>query len=220
MKMKTVFFTSREIAPGTILIQGTAKDNAYLLLGETYALLIDTLTGAGSLREYCGTLTNLPIHTALTHGHLDHYGGCFEFGECYIHPADIDILYIDMSPERRLKFIEYMNGGSPFVRIEDITVPCALRTFPLYDGDFFDLGNRRIEVIGLPGHSAGSLVFYDPSSQILFSGDACNTNTLLHLDGSTSVKTYRDSLLRFQSRRDPSFAGSYKPGNRTLYKNS
>lgn len=200
--MESDFFESREIAPGIVLIRGTANDNAYLILGEKYALLIDTLTGAGSLRDYCAALTDLPIHIALTHGHLDHYGGCFEFGACYIHPADIDVLYIDTSAERRLKFIETMNAGPTFVRLEDMIVPCALETYPLYEGDFFDLGNRRIEVIGIPGHSAGSLVFYDPLSRILFSGDACNTNTLLFLDGSTGIKTYQESLLRFQKRVD------------------
>lgn len=199
--METKFFKSRVIADKITLIQGSGRENAYLLEGNSYALLIDTLSGAGRLREFCENLTGLPIHVLLTHGHLDHYGGCFEFGECYIHPADIDVLYIDTSAERRLTFIENINGGSTPVRLEDMTVPCALRTYPLYEGDFFDLGNRRIEAICVPGHSAGSLVFYDPVSRIVFSGDACNTNTLLFLDGSTSVRTYRESLLRFQKRR-------------------
>jgi glyoxylase-like metal-dependent hydrolase (beta-lactamase superfamily II) len=199
--MDTKFYKSHLIGKNTTVIHGSANDNCYLLEGTNYALLIDTTTGAGSLKEFCKSLTDLPIHIALTHGHGDHYGGCFEFGECYVHPSDIDLMYIDPSVERRLGFIKGMNGGSTFVTLDDLIPPCPLRTFPLYDGDFFDLGNRRIEVIAVPGHTAGTVIFFDPSTGIVFSGDACNTNTLLYLDGSVSIREYRESLLRIQKRR-------------------
>jgi glyoxylase-like metal-dependent hydrolase (beta-lactamase superfamily II) len=136
----------------------------------------------------------------LTHGHADHFGGCFEFGECFIHPDDISILYFDMSVERRLKFIENMNGGPTFVTASDIAAPCTLRTYPVYGGDFFDLGKRRIEVLAVPGHTTGTLVLLDPATRILYSGDACNTNTLLNLQGSTGIKGYLESLLSLKKR--------------------
>lgn len=41
----------------------------------------------------------------------------------------------------------------------------------LHDGDSIDLGDRRLQVLHLPGHSPGSIALLDPDSAILFSGD-------------------------------------------------
>ncbi|MDR2482809.1 MAG: MBL fold metallo-hydrolase [Treponema sp.] len=199
--MESKFFSSRQIAPRTALIRGTCGENAYLLEGDVYALLIDTLTGAGNLRAFCRELTDMPIHPALTHGHADHAGGCFDFGLCSIHPDDIRYLYRDTSVEHRKEHIERHNRGASFVQWRDFTPPGALKTYPIYDGDIFDLGGRIIEVIGVPGHSLGSVVFLDRTLGLVFSGDACNTNTLLYLDGATSIPVYREGLLRWNQRQ-------------------
>jgi glyoxylase-like metal-dependent hydrolase (beta-lactamase superfamily II) len=199
--MEKTFFTAKKIAERTTLITGTAIDNCYLLEGDRYALLIDTMTGAGRLKEFCQTLTGAPVHVALTHGHPDHTGGCFEFGECHIHPDDVSIMYNEVSPERRLEFIKSMNKGLSSVVLSDMIPPCALKTYPVYGGDYFDLGDRRIEAIAVPGHTAGTLVFLDAVNRILFSGDACNTNTLLFMDKSVSIHQYLESLLRLKLRQ-------------------
>ncbi|MDR2103522.1 MAG: MBL fold metallo-hydrolase [Treponema sp.] len=199
--MQSKFFSSRVLAEGTTLIRGTAGENAYLLEGSKYALLIDTLTGAGNLRAYCRELTDLPIHAALTHGHADHSGGCFDFGLCSMHPDDIRFLYDDTTVTHRREHIENSNGGSTFVQWTDLTPPSALRTYPLYDSDSFDLGGRIIDVIHVPGHSLGSLVFLERALRIVFTGDCCNSNTLLYLDGSTSIPDYKKGLLHFKERR-------------------
>jgi glyoxylase-like metal-dependent hydrolase (beta-lactamase superfamily II) len=199
--MGSKFFSNRVITDRTTLIRGTAGENAYLLEGDNYALLIDTLTGAGNLRSYCRELTDLPVHVALTHGHADHSGGCFDFGVCSMHPDDIRYLYDDTTVTHRREHIENSNGGSTFVQWTDLTPPSALRTYPLYDGDSFDLGGRIIEVIHVPGHSLGSLVFLERAQRIVFTGDCCNPHTLLYLDGSTSIPEYKKGLLHFREWR-------------------
>ncbi|MDR0538588.1 MAG: hypothetical protein LBH04_11205 [Tannerellaceae bacterium] len=73
-----------------------------------------------------------------------------------------------------------------------------MKTFPVYNGFVFDLGERNIEVIEVPGHTTGTIVLLDSDSGIIFSGDACNVNTLLFLPNSTSIEEYRESLLRFK----------------------
>jgi glyoxylase-like metal-dependent hydrolase (beta-lactamase superfamily II) len=204
--MQSKFFTSRLIAEKTTQIRGTAYENAYLIEGASRALLIDTLTGAGNLASFCRELTDLPIQVALTHGHADHAGGCFDFGVCSMHPDDIRFLYDDSTREHRRSFITRMNSdsasqNSASVQMRDLTPPCAVKTYPLYDGDLFELGGRTIEVIAVPGHSRGTLVFLDRATRIAFSGDACNTNTLLYLNGSTSISDYKKALLRFKERQ-------------------
>jgi glyoxylase-like metal-dependent hydrolase (beta-lactamase superfamily II) len=201
--MESKFFTAVKIAEGSgsaaWQIRGVTIDNAYLLEGADSALLIDTLTGAGNLRSFCRELTDKPIHVALTHGHADHAGGCFDFGECFIHPEDIRMLYQGGTVERRKGFIARF-GGAPFLQDADFTPPAPLRTFPIYDGSTFDLGGRRVQAVGVPGHTRGSLVFIDFNTRIAFLGDACNTNTLLHLDDSTSIPDYKAGLLHFKER--------------------
>lgn len=188
------FFKSREIYKDTYQIRGTCGDNAYLLIGRDGALLIDTTMGAGNLRDYVGFLTDLPVYVALTHGHGDHSGGVFDFGECYMHPDDIRMLYDDTSVGHRKEHIDNCNGGKSFVTWKDFTPPSPVRTYPIYDGSRFDLGDRFLSVVHVQGHSRGSVVFVEEAARTAFTGDACNTNTLLYLGGCSSIAQYRKAL--------------------------
>ena len=44
------------------------------------------------------------------------------------------------------------------------------------EGYEFDLGDRKIKTMYLPGHSAGHLLFIDPKTRIAFTGDCVNGN--------------------------------------------
>ncbi|GHV87524.1 hypothetical protein AGMMS50255_8200 [Spirochaetia bacterium] len=192
------FFTSTQIAKATWQIRGTANENAYLLEGKDRSLLIDTLTGAGNLKAFCRELTDLPITVAMTHGHADHTGGVYDFGECFIHPEDLRYMYTDTNVKHRKEHIDARNGGTSFVQITDLTPPSPVWTFPIYDGSVFDLGDRRVEAVGVPGHSRGGLVFIDFNTRIAFIGDAVNSNTLLYLQDSTGIPDYKKGLLHFK----------------------
>ena len=66
------------------------------------------------------------------------------------------------------------------------------------DDKKFYLGNRTVEVIPTPGHTAGSVCFLDRENRMLFSGDTiCEWGILLHLKGeSCSAETYMESVER------------------------
>ena len=65
-------------------------------------------------------------------------------------------------------------------------------------------------MIGVGGHSPGSIVLLDRKNRIVFSGDACNSNTLLGFGVSLSIEEYLENLLhlkKFQTEFDITYGG-------------
>ncbi len=206
--MQNKFFSAEKILPYVTRIAGMGGELCYLVEGTERALLIDGLCGVGSLKAFVRELTELPVMMAATHGHIDHVGAAWEYGELFIHPDDIALMYTPhhSGVEGRLGFACSPNpmGGekrtTPTLR--DVPAPRPVKTYPIYDGDVFDLGGVKLEVIAVPGHTQGTVVFLDRDARVVFSGDACNANTLLCLDGSTSIEEYQESLGHFKAYQD------------------
>ena len=202
------FFKAWRITERVARITGLAMECCYLIEGEERALLIDGLTGVGSLRAFVRELTELPVTAALTHAHMDHSGIAWESDSVYLHPDDLFLLYgeIDQSREQRLDFVNLFRRmgipGRTTPELADVLEQHPVRTFPIYDGDHIALGGVTVEVIAVPGHTRGTVVFLDRRDRIVFSGDACNANTLLNLTGSTSIAEYREGLLHLKSFED------------------
>ena len=198
--MKTKFFQSQKIMDNVTMIAGLAGELCYLVEGGEKALLVDGLSGIGSLKAFVRELTDLPVELVLTHSHPDHMGAAFEYGRCYLHPDDIPGLYEAGDAERRYAFAAA--GAKDFtLRMED-AVPCVpVRTLPVADGHIFDLGGVQLETIAVPGHTWGSIVLLDRAARVVYSGDAVNCNTLLFLGGA-SIEEYRESLVHLQSFED------------------
>ena len=178
----------------------------YLIEGRNYALLIDTMMGFGNLNNFCKTLTKKPVKVVNTHAHWDHICGNFFFDSCYLHNRDIAIFqeatdytkqeFFVLAKQMALpEYVELLTLDKNFMNAKPI------RIFPLYDGDIFDLGDRKIEVVEVAGHTPGSIVLIDHKTRIAYVGDACNSNTLLELPHSLSVATYKKSLLRLLERK-------------------
>ena len=193
-------FTAQMLPNAETEITYLSGVHCYLVEGRDKALLIDTMTGLRGLPAFVATLTDLPVEVALTHGHMDHAGGVFEFGRCYIHPADIPMLDGRTLPAR----VGYVRGQLPPGEAPEASafVPDGPVEFvPLKAGDKLDLGGRALEVLHVPGHTRGSLCYLDTASGDFFAGDACNNNTLLMMDVSATIEEYLGALLALKERQ-------------------
>lgn len=193
-------FTAQRLPNGVTEITDLSGVHCFLVEGRDKALLIDTMTGLRGLPAFVATLTDLPVEVALTHGHMDHAGGVFEFGRCYIHPVDIPMLDGRTLPAR----VGYVRGQLPPGEAPEASafVPDGPVEFvPLKAGDKLDLGGRALEVLHVPGHTRGSLCYLDTASGDFFAGDACNNNTLLMMDVSATIEEYLEALLALKERQ-------------------
>ena len=205
-----VYYKAELIAEKSWMIKNAFMEPSYaicyLIEGDNYALLIDSILGFGNLKTFCETLTDKKIVVANTHSHSDHVGGNFFFDSCYIHHRDIASFQENMIYTKE-QVVEIAKQMAPeevkdYIRDDDNFADWKpMKVYPLYDGDIFDLGDRRIEVVDVGGHTAGSVAFIDHKTRIAYAGDACNGNTLLELPGSLPVITYLRNLLRLKERQ-------------------
>lgn len=106
------------------------------------------------------------VQVAITHNHFDHIGALSQFEDCPHYLPRHD-------PIRTAATGVLLSGGE--------TIP-----LPPY----------RFQVLAVPGHTRGSLAFYEPEQGWLFTGDAFGSSYvwLLFLPGA--VEVYRDTLRR------------------------
>ena len=188
--------TAWRIADGDI-------DNIYLIEGRDSALLIDTGMGAADLNLFLKTITVLPVIVVNTHSHPDHSGGNHQFAKVHAQPADFDMLRLFGSPKMRQQIMTQMGASR---------VPDSLRfhvrdslfyplLVPVKDGQVFDLGDRKIEVVHVPGHTPGSICLLDRKDKVLYTGDNDNTLVWLHPQDALPLEVYLKSLQKLQQRK-------------------
>ena len=206
--MRYEFLTTTKINEYVTAISGVCGEKAYLFEGKDAAVLFDGLTGVGSLKELVKTLTDLPVTMVLSHAHPDHCGAAFEYGACYMHPDDIELLYIDAANGEDARFsfattpVPYLKMAKPVITMEDMIYSRPIKTYPVYDGDTFELGGLTLTVVELPGHTRGSIMLLDQARGDLYAGDAINPSTLLHIAGATTVEEYKEGLLHLKERQN------------------
>lgn len=173
-------------------------ESMFLVKGKKEAVLIDTGTGIGSLRDFVSTMNDKPLKVILTHGHIDHAGGASEFDDVYMSSLDNDVLKESEDMDSRMGYAR-MNAHN-IELTEDMFQPIIKETKELNDGDSFDLGDVTLDIYALPGHTKGSIAVLFREDRILLTGDACNTGTFLFSKECTSVEEYKENLSIFRNR--------------------
>ncbi|WP_297094695.1 MBL fold metallo-hydrolase [uncultured Draconibacterium sp.] len=147
---------------------GTGKamsnESLYLVEGNEKALLIDAGTNIKGLDKIVESITSKPYTVVATHVHPDHTGPSIDvFSEIYINEADTVGI-----PQ----FMPDYKGEVKFLK----------------DGEVFDLGGRKIEVVFTPGHTPGSTTFIDKAAKYGFSGDSFGSGNLLLTTNFSTLK--------------------------------
>ena len=98
----------------------------------------------------------------LTHGHLDHVGGTEALAESLsvpiVGPEKEDAFWLDQLEDQSTMFgFPKANSFSPTQWLEE--------------GEVVEVGNIKLEVLHIPGHTPGHIVLFDAASKQLIVGD-------------------------------------------------
>lgn len=174
-------------------------DVCYLILGSDRALLFDTGLGLADIHAVVDQLTDLPVTVLLSHSHWDHIGGAYAFDDvwCYNNEACIDTITSGIPHD---VFSYELEEGmiareiSADIDLETYSIRPAKVTGTVDDNDTIDLGNRTLQVVYTPGHTADSICLIDADNGLLFTGDTYYPDDLYAWCDDSDVATYADSL--------------------------
>lgn len=197
------WFQVYQLAPGLKAIYEPhqwQETISYLIEGDQSALLFDTGNGISDIHALVKRLTNKPITVLNSHSHFDHVGGNHAFKRVYG-------MKTAFTTERQ-KGIENKDIA------EEVSAPALCRPLPngvseknhvgkpykitkrIDDGYIFDLGNRTIEVIHVPGHTPDAVALIDREQGLLWTGDSFYAGPIWLYAPETDLSEYSKSLDR------------------------
>ena len=167
-------------------------ENCYLLYDETKeAVLIDC--GCMNRQEFSqveGFITQQQLvlkHHLCTHYHVDHLMGAALVYQQYGLLPEVcreDTVVLPPVGQQAVMF------GLPNIQ------ETAIGTY-LNEGDAIHFGHTKLEVIAVPGHSPGSVAFYQKERGCVFVGDALFAGSIGRTDLSVlSIRHYLPCLIR------------------------
>ena len=208
--------------------------NVWLVRGRDRSVVVDTGLGLSPLRDTVEAELSGELLAVATHSHGDHVGGLHEFESRAAHGAatevlaSADVVVVDAASYPESVLGPYRDAGYEIPELFldavpagglDATVSPRVEAAPglmLDDGDVIDLGDRRLEVLHLPGHSPDSIGLWEPATGTLFAGDAVYDGPLLDELEDSDVDAYCETMRRLRSLpvrvvhagHEPSFDGA------------
>jgi glyoxylase-like metal-dependent hydrolase (beta-lactamase superfamily II) len=198
-------FTLKQVGPGVYAAIGGPKagSNAGFVVGDDGVLVIDSFfypEAATALLGEIRKVTSQPVRYLVnTHYHIDHVSGDAVFKAAgatiiahrnvpgWIHSENLHLMGARITPELKQ-------------RIEALPLPDRTTDKPIT----LVLGERRIEVRPVDGHTGGDLMVEVPDAKVVFAGDILwNHRTPTIIDGT--VSRWADSLARLEASSDVVF---------------
>jgi glyoxylase-like metal-dependent hydrolase (beta-lactamase superfamily II) len=218
------WFEVERAGPGLVRVSEPHVDpllraNAWLQMGRDQDLMVDTGNGITTILPLVQRLRpepDKPLVAFATHSHQDHAGGMYEFDKRWIHHADAGaaaaptrLLFRDDVGAATQQLVLEAGGTLPELLLAAIPsrhfdiasfLPHpAVATRTVEEGTVIDLGDRRFEVLHLPGHTSGSAGLWERRSGTLFSGDAVYaTDPLIDTTPTSSISEYLETMRRLR----------------------
>ncbi len=142
-----------------------------LIKGRDMAVLVDTGYGRRNLRAFVEKEVSTPYLVINSHGHPDHIGGNHWFDTVYALKEEGDVIRHFEGQEKQDYQLKEIGTG------EEIS-----------------LGNMRVRVVPLPGHTKGSIGLLVREEKLLIAGDALNQGLWLFNYGSLSMRELLETL--------------------------
>lgn len=200
-----------KIKDGLYCIDEVKSCNRYLIIGSEKAVLFDTGYGYVDFKPLIKDITDKELIVVLSHGHQDHGNGAYLFDDVYMNQKDYNRLMDFNHPSNRASSLEYRFKKLPELKnevdedayVNDVSYEHTHFHW-IKEGDIFDLGSRKLEVIEIPGHSWGSIGLFEKESGMLFSGDPVTYHNIWNFNVPNMVdpKIYMQSLKKLKKMQN------------------
>ena len=205
---------------------GVLETNAYIIgnMESSEAILIDPPEQGEKLYDRVIAEGFELKAVYLTHGHVDHTCGNFQFPqEAYLADADLDLLqfhntraFREHSVALAHHTVDYATGREFDGLPEDFDEDRYLAAGPgstrsLEEGIVFDLGGMTIRTIATPGHTRGSMSLYYEEESWLYVGDAANIFLWLFGPDAADKETYLQTLDKIEQLCPKRLYGGHGP---------
>jgi glyoxylase-like metal-dependent hydrolase (beta-lactamase superfamily II) len=149
---------------------GALSTNCWVYFCDDAVFVIDPGGDAEEIITFLESKQAVPSHILLTHGHFDHILALPKlhdaFPEAVIAVHHADHVYVDKDAfSRHCADFKAAAGDDSFIRTNWQDMPPLVRL--LGDGDAVG----PFIIMHTPGHTKGSVSYYDKDAQVLFSGD-------------------------------------------------
>ncbi|MDQ7055304.1 MAG: MBL fold metallo-hydrolase [Persephonella sp.] len=144
-----------------VLTVGPLEENCIIVVDEESreAVVVDPGAEGDSIIE---SIENLKLRYILaTHGHLDHVGQVGYLKERY------DVPFVMNEKDMFLINNDIFPGFAQMIG----AYPCPQPDIKINEGDIIEFGRFSLKVIETPGHTPGSVCFYDEKNQFVITGD-------------------------------------------------
>ena len=177
------------------------KPFLYLLFGKDKALLLDTGAGKTGVAQVVNQIIDkwlartkrepIQLIVAHTHAHRDHTGG-----------------------DEQFKSLPRTSVVSP--NLDAVQSFFGIKNWP-EQVILYDLGDRIIDVIPIPGHEATSVAIYDRQTAVLFTGDTLYPGRLYVKDPVQFVQSIQRLVDFTQNKVVAHILGNHIENSRTPY---